>query len=370
MHAFTVNYLKRDRREGRRRPWTFVDVGFFLFGVPRLMLWCRLFGHRPVVDGTSPLSSAGDPHRWVCCDRCGVRGDPQGTLDHRVYRVGQRYRGAWAPPGAAVQKPPPDRRGWWRSPGPIEAHPTGELGGELVLGRNHRGSLGFEAKVGNAGSEHTLAVKISFVVGVLYLHTERFGTWLQRRLNPVGYQSKLIGFEVGWGFARWRLWSGRDALRAGPDAEPWWRQGEIRVRTRDWLLGPSRYRYIPAGEPQPRIVRMPEGDYLVDLKLQRVVHGRRRGPKHRSWLVEWETPRGARGIPTEGPRRGHVTGASITMPAESVRDDTWAAEAAARIALWATQQRNQHGWDPTRAPTPAAGQETPPEGVPARPGAR
>ncbi|MEO3868203.1 hypothetical protein ABGB18_05160 [Nonomuraea sp. B12E4] len=53
---------------------------FWLHDVPRLMLWCRLRGHKPVVDGYSPHVPGGDAMRWVACD-----------LDRELWRRGHRF---------------------------------------------------------------------------------------------------------------------------------------------------------------------------------------------------------------------------------------------------------------------------------------
>jgi hypothetical protein len=348
VHAHTINYLERD---GRRRS-ELVSRGFFVYGLPRLIPLCRLLGHRPVVDGTKParLSSyTGPEHRWVCCDRCGVRGRPQGHLDPQVWAVGDRYVGPW------LDQPVDDlelkltrrteKRGF-ELPGPIDRAPKGEAGGQLVIG-TQLGGLGWELKVGNGGSEHTLAAQVNLGwAGALYLHTSRFGTGIQRRLNPDSYESRLIGVRLWNGRLEWRLWSKRDSsTRYGPTAEPWWMRGEIDLRIRHRLLGPERYEYTDVPDAQvSRVVRMPEGDYLVQLKLQRCVAGRRRGRKKHSWHVDW-TALGA-GIPTRGPQRGRIMGSGVDVPQRAVRAGTWPAVAAAEIAAAVTQMRIGYGWDP------------------------
>ena len=87
MRWHTVDYAK-DHEGG---PWTLLSRGFRLHDVPRLMLLCRLLGHRPVVDGYGPTGPGLHAARWVVCDRCGVRPDPQGALDPEHWSVGQPY---------------------------------------------------------------------------------------------------------------------------------------------------------------------------------------------------------------------------------------------------------------------------------------
>jgi hypothetical protein len=355
VHAFTVDYLKRD---GRRRG-ELVSVGFFVHALPRLMPVCRLFGHRPVVDGTKPLRLTGSTysspgHRWVCCDRCGVRGQPQGHLDPEVWAIGDKYVGGWLDVPVTDLEQKLTRRNTERGfelPGPIKRRPEGSAGGQLVVG-TQLGGFGWELKVGNGGSEHTLAAQINVgPLGALYLHTERFGTGIQRRLNPNSYESRLVGVRLWNGRLEWRLWSKRDSsTRYGPSREPWWMRGEIDLRIRHRLLGPKRYDYTDVPDAQvSRVVRMPEGDYLVQLKLQRCTFGRRRGRKKHSWHVDWNTL--GQGIPTRARDRGKISGSGVEVCQRSVRNGTWPAEAADAIATAMTRLRIHDGWDPVgRAP--------------------
>lgn len=355
VHAFTVDYLKRD---GRRRG-ELVSVGFFVHGLPRLMPLCRLLGHRPVVDGTKPLRLTGSEHsspgnRWVCCDRCGVRGQPQGHLDPEVWAIGDKYVGGWLDEPVTDLEQKLTRRNTERGfelPGPIERRPEGSAGGQLVVG-TQLGGFGWELKVGNGGSEHTLAAQVNLgPLGALYLHTSRFGTGIQRRLNPVGYESRLTGVRWWDGRLEWRLWSKRDSgTRYGPSREPWWMRGDIDLRVRHRLLGPKRYDYTDVPDAQvTRVVRMPEADYLVQLKLQRCAFGRRRGRKKHSWHVDWTTL--GQGIPTRARDRGKICGSGVEVCQQAVRNGTWPAEAAAAIATAMTRMRIRDGWDPVgRAP--------------------
>lgn len=360
MHSQIVNYNAREPGRRRRTPWWrrhLVNVGFFLHQVPRPLLPCRLFGHRPVVDGTTvtPANRPGYlPSRWVVCDRCGVRPDPQGHLDPRRWDIDARYTGEWGPAG---ERPPRLRvvrqdRPYdqaedehnWHPPGPFRRRATGGLGGQLVVIGNPFG-VGFELKVGNGGSEHTLAAHLYLGwLGALYLNTERIGTWLQRRLNPVGYQSRIIEVRFSRGELRWRLWAKRDESSRD---DPWWMDGKLSFRLRDKLLGRRLYDYtdVPGGQVA-RFVRMPEGDYLVNLKLQAVTLGRKRWFKKRMpYSVDWSAL--GKGIPTEGPLRGRIFGSSVQVSDRAVTAGTWPAEAAAAIALRVAEHRTREGWEPT-----------------------
>lgn len=359
MYAFVVNYEK-DRRRERGTRHHLVDVGFFAHDVPQLLLTCRLLGHRPVVDGTGVFKvdaergRYGNPYRWVVCDRCGVRGEPQGHLDPAVWNVGDRYTGAWAEPLPAGRRERADRLFQLKDaghypPGRIPHRSAGEVGGQLVIGRPH-GGVGVEVKVGNAGSEHTLAAVVHlWPLGALYLHTSGFGTWVQRRLNPVGYDSRIIGVGVVDGLLQWRLWALRDGPTGmnGKRRERWWMRADVNLRWRDRLFGRYRYRYtdVPGGSTT-RMVRLPEDDYLVELTLKREVQGRDRWRKTGAWSVNWEVA--GKPIPTAGPQRDRIYGSAVPVPEHAVRVGTWPDVAAVAIAAAMTKARTGREWSPTR----------------------
>jgi hypothetical protein len=324
MHRFTVNYRERD---GERRG-TLLNRGYFATGLPRLILICRLLGHRPVVDGTEGFNER-PGHRWVCCNRCGVRPDPQGQLNPDVAGIGDRYVGPF--------DNQLDGDAQARTPGPWPVKPTGEVGAQVIIGKSFPGWHA-ELKIGNAGSEHTLAAHLRLhPFGAIYLHTERFGTWLQRRLNPTGYQSRVISIGIQHGGIDWKLWAKRDEPSRD---DPWWMRGTLKLDPRDRLFGRRRYDYEDIGEPLTVTVRMPHGDdHEVRLKLQKCTDGRNRRRFH-SWTVDWFT---RPGIPTK-PHGGEVLGSAVDVSARSVEARTWPAEAAAAIASRMTADRARNGY--------------------------
>jgi len=332
MHRHTYDY----RKEGHK-PGLLVDRGFWLT-LPRPLIACRLLGHRPIVDG---CGSTNDQYRWVACDRCGIRPEPQGTLDPARFNVGDPWTGLHQDDGdlnaglRALQKvggaPGPwPRRG--------SSNREGTLGGQLILGKSHPG-WSAEVKIGNMGSEHTLAAHLHLhPFGAIYLHTERFGTWLQRRLNPTGYESRVTGISISLGHLSWTLWAKRNESSR---SDPWWMRGRINLDPRDRLLGPSRYTYEDIGGPVTTTVRMPHGDdHQVVLKLQRCDHGRRRRRFH-SWTVDWTC---WAGIGTKAPSRGRIMGSGVTVSAASVTAGSWPAEAALAIATMITAERTKYGY--------------------------
>lgn len=315
LHWFTVDYRERD---GTQRVHL-VNRGFWLSGLPRLILLCRLRGHRPVVDGTEGYR--GRPgYRWVTCDRCGVRTHPQGPIDADL-ALRQPYTGDL--------------------PGPWPASPRGTFGGQIVVGKLFGGASA-QFKVGNAGSEHVLAGHVRLnPLGALYLHVEDFGRGIQRRLNPRGYHSRVVEVDVGDGHLRWKLWARRDEWSR---SDPWWMSGSMQIDPRTILWGPLRYSYEDVGGPVPATVRMPHGDdHGVTLQLQRRELGRRGLRRRRvAWVVDWEC---LGGIPTRGDRGG-VTASSVEVSSPAVDESGWPEEACAAIAAGLTRERARHGFQP------------------------
>ncbi len=337
-----VNYKERDRGSY----WK--NVGVFLHDIPRLRLGCRLFGHRPVVDGSkSTLTTNRDhkPYRWVICDRCGIRPEPQGSLDPDTWNIGDRYDGPWQP-FVPKREWKAFKGGAHYPPGPFDPHPTGTIGWQFVIGprRDIWTGAGWQFKVGNAGSEHTLALDLHLYWASLYLWTEGFGAWLIRRLNPTSLYSREIGLRFVRGRIEWKLWAVRDDPKGNRYQ---WQDSSVSLRWIDKLFGPKKYDHkpVPGGEVA-RVVRMPEGDYLVELRLERVTYGRKRlRRKHHSFSVDWSAL--GQGIPTKGPLRGRIFGSSVTVPPLSVDAGTGPAEAVAAIAKAMTEQRTRYEWEPT-----------------------
>lgn len=203
-HAFTVDY--RERHNPGHRGW--IDRGWWVHGTPRLIPACRIRGHRPVVDGVD--FREGYRSRWVCCDRCGMRVDspyiPQDVP------VGYQYSGF-----VAIS----------------ESAERGVIGGHVKIGACHPG-ISAQLKVGHRASEHTLAAHLHLDRLLwLSLHTEGHGLGLVRKLNPAGYDSRILEVGVRRGRIVWELWAKRDHWSA---ADPWWMHGSVYVLPRRWRV--------------------------------------------------------------------------------------------------------------------------------------
>jgi len=328
----TLNYRRRDgARQGEM-----VNYGFWVYGVPRVIALCRLFGHRPVVDG---VGSGTHIHRWVACDRCGIRPEPQGALDPDRWHLGHPYTGAHRLNWPVDPKEQRLAVKASQEPGPWPHNPTGTLGGQLVIGTSP--NTGFSIKIGNAGSEQMIAARLGvWPLGVLYLHTESHGNGLQRRLNRTGQESRVTQVSIHDGRMHWGIWAKRDTWSK---QDPKWQNGSVRIDPRDILLGERRYSYETIGEPVQAVVRMPHGDdHVVTLTLERRTLARRHGSKKQTWSVDIDA---RAGIPTK-PHGGNVTGFSVTIPDSAVPDGQWVAVACAEAALRMANDRARYGYAP------------------------
>jgi hypothetical protein len=336
-----------DRNSGDdRQPGLAVSRTFWVSDVPRLIPLCRILGHKPVVDGTAT------PCRWVACDRCGVRADPQGNLDPAQWDIGQPYTGPvhTAPPLAPIVRRQLARKGIQPAhagePGPIPTRPVGTVGGEIHVGKSKWRSVGVDFKVGNMGSEQVLAASLRLgPLGSLYLHTEDHGRWLQRRLNATGYQSRETGLSYYRGRLSWQIWAKRDEWSK---TDPKWMHGSVPIDPRHYLYGPTRNRKVAETEKVPAVVRMPEGDtYDVLVHLEKWETRRTRGRARTYWTAQWDCKDG---IPVRNDTwKGDKT-FSCAWGIEGVTPDTprWSHIIAAAAAETCSRDRARYNY---RAPS-------------------
>ncbi len=343
MLTYTVDY-SRDRPSQKN----LLNLGFWVHDVPRLIPLCRLFGHKPVVDGTQGIGTS-KPSRWVACDRCGIRTQPQGQLDPEQWNIGDAYLGPFAtrpfPAQAAKQLAargipvPQDKPGQW------PARSTTTVGGQLVIGGRVSSSLGIGFKVGNPGSEQVLAAHLCLgPLGALYLHTEAHGRWLQRRLNNTGYNSRVIEADLYHGRLSWRLWAKRDEWNA---TDPKWMHGSLNVDPRHYLYGPRKNRKLSETDRIPVTVYMPEGDtHQATVHLEQWESRRTRGRASTYWMAQWDCEAG---IPVRNHDwKGDET-YSCSWMIEGVTPDMprWPYLLAAKAAEQCTRDRARYGY---RAP--------------------
>ncbi|MEU1098934.1 hypothetical protein [Streptomyces sp. NPDC005877] len=346
MHRFTVDYSK-DRPD----PRVLLNRGLFVDGLPRLIPLCRLAGHKPVVDGYDSTHDD-DRARWVACDRCGIRPKPQGCLDPDHWDLGQPYTGPFLPAPPADLSPTLVRQLARKGmkprtvhsplPGPWPEHPTSGIGAQVIIGRSM--SLGADFKIGSPGSEQVLAAHIGLgPLGAVYVHTENHGRWIQRRLNPRGYNSRETGISIYHGALWWDIWARRDEHRA---SDPRWMHGNVKIDPRHYFLGKHTATREQHGPAVPGRVFMPDGtSYEVTLKLERWTRGRLRGRKTTTWEVGWSSEAGIP-IRNHAWKGNEVFGSGVTVSASSVENGQWQQEACARIAIQCAKDRTRYGYRP------------------------
>lgn len=332
-----------DRNSGEdHQPSVLVSRTFWINDVPRLIPLCRLLGHKPVVDGTST------PCLWVACDRCGMRANPQGNLDPTQWEIGQRYTGPLTPeaPLSPIVRKQMARKGIAPAgagqPGPFPAPPVGTVGGEVCIGKSKWRTVGIDFKVGNCGSEQVLAASLRLgPLGSLYLHTEDHGRWLQRRLNPTGYQSRETGLSYYDGRLSWQVWARRDEHRA---TDPKWMRGSVVLDPRHYLLGPARNHKTGESERVPVTIYMPEGDtHQATAHLEQWQTRRTRGRARTYWLAQWDCEAG---IPVRNDSwKGDAT-YSATWAITGVTPDMprWPYILAAKAAEQCSRDRARYGY--------------------------
>ncbi|MFC9736131.1 hypothetical protein ACFWG5_34875 [Streptomyces hydrogenans] len=339
MYLHTVDRSK-DRPDRR----VLLHRSFYLNETPRLALRCRLRGHRPVVDGHDSQYGNRDRPRWVVCDRCGVRPDPQGHLDPDLWNVGQPYTGPFNPiqPMSPIVRKQLLARGFdegIRLPGAWPEKSTGTLSAELVIGRSR--AAGINLTIGSAGAEHPLSGRIGLgLLGALYLSTERHGAGIQRCLNPTGYQNRTLSFDVHNGRAWWRVWAREDESRS---TDPKWMDGSVNINPAHYLLG-ARTSEIINETCATGTVRLP-GDttHDVQLRLEERRHGRPRGRKRTVWMLDWDCPAGIP-IRNDSWKGDNVYGGAFRFPTENVEAEDWAEAACTLIAESCLQDRERYGY--------------------------
>ena len=342
MHRFTVDYSK-DRPDRH----VLMNRGFFAHGLPRLILLCRLRGHRPVVDGYDSQYGREEERRarWVICGRCGIRPNPQGTLDPDEWDLGQPYTGQFNRPEPVAPEVAKQlaRRGLKPARGPLpgvwDDNPTSAVGAQVIIGRTM--GVSAEVKVGSWSSEQCLAAHISLgPLGAVYVHTEDHGRFLQILLNRgrrLSTESRVTGIDFHHGRFGWKLWANRDTSSKD---DPRWMRGNIPIDPRHYLLGKNTCDIEKLSEKVPVTLTMPDGiAYEVDLRLERWTYGRLRGRKTVRYDVDWNC-RG--GIPVSFKDSWH--GSSVTITPDGVDNGQWVQEGLAAIVDHLAKQRTRYNY--------------------------
>lgn len=350
MHRFTVDYSK-DRPD----PRVLMNRGFFLHGLPRLIALCRLLGHKPVVDGYDSKYGREEERRarWVICGRCGIRPEPQGTLNPDDWNLGQPYTGptSTSPRLSPIVRKQLAARGLGPAPNPLPGpwpkNPTSAVGAQVIIGRST--FLSAQFKVGSSSSEQCLAANLSLgPLGAIYIHTEDHGRFIQRRLNgnkDLATESRVTGIDFYRGRLTWKLWKLWAPRDTHFNDQPWWMGRSIPIDPRHYLYGPVTNRKVSSTAKTPATVRMPDGDtYDVLVRLERWSIGRKRGRRRDHWTIDWEYKPGI-------PYRAGDSYFSGNHPIQHVTADTpdWPALVAQSVADFIARDRARYGYQHTVA---------------------
>jgi hypothetical protein len=337
MRTHTIDYRERKGEGGG-----LLNRGITIYELPRPVIRCRLFGHKPVVDGTGTIGEPGYLSRWVACDRCGERPEPQGKLGPARWNLGETYTGNFNG-GLTLETGhnPEISPGSWPTS-------TFEFHSQIVIGGGYPG-FGAQLKIGNAGSENALGghLHLGRIFG-FYWSTGDLGRGIQRRLNPTGYESKVLDLSANHGRLSWRVWADRDG---GYHRDtPRWRDGSARYRPLDILFGPKRFELADVGEPITAELVMPHGDrHDVALQLRRRTVGRKRTrTRFDGWNVDWKV---RPGIPTKPHGRGTIHGSGVRLDAVNPESSAWAFHALDQIRDDISEIRTRYDYVPAQEGT-------------------
>lgn len=332
---------------------------WFFYGVPTLTgLLCRLFGHRPVVDGYDSTYGAGSA-RWVQCGRCLRRPQWQGKLPLDL-KLGARYRGPWNPDDtsqtlhdAARALSGPGIGGWvkpqipdlpngpWGGHGHEEAGKTAEL--DICL-RRKRGWTRYDLALRTRDSGGWtvwltlgplfLALKVPWFARLSEYLTR--GSWEKREFQ-IGIDGWTLRLTV-WGF------DGHSA-----SAWPWWKRG-VHVNLKDKLLGRAVHNSSEVEQAEV-IVPMPEGSYAATAVLELSTWKRKRSPFTRSSYYCKITPRHFIPVPGKGENSYDCDDDGIWSQSSGCGgpDSEWRAKAVAGLVESALRSRERYAgpnWTP------------------------
>lgn len=379
-----------DQDEGRQGWLAHYRIG--VHGIPRAFT-CRLFGHRPVVDGygnigdTWPGGHPRDVKRWVACGRCDERPAWQGDLPPALFpKLGASYEGEWVTPLEAelrgrqvaeardryyreqrrarddgsenvpyVEPPNFDLMPAWPSTSwsPRMAEQQGPRGAVNLTvcawARKWSGwpGIGFEVSLGDGETPIDAHVHLA-KLGAVYLGLERYGAALAARLygrnmpETRRWGVELSGLERSWSF-QWKI-AATEANRRT------WRYGYIDLT--DKLLGKVTVN-DHAVDSKRVTVPLPEGGYPATVELRRVT--RRRPRTRMTTLYRYDiTPDVAIPEPGKGENSWDIDDdATYSQSGPCAGPDSeWVTAAVTGLAQSVMRQRERYGsgqaWVPDR----------------------
>jgi hypothetical protein len=137
-----------------------------------------------------------------------------------------------------------------------------------------------------------------------------------------------------------------DMKKSWPKRRNFWRRGVINLSIPEAIWGPKRYSYEDV-DSFATVIKMPEGEYGVLLKLQRVFLGRTKVARHKhiqSWTIEVDAPKG---IPTHYDHSGGWKGDrtyGFGVPFKYPRSEGWQQDAEAAVTAAVYKYRSDSGF--------------------------
>jgi hypothetical protein len=228
---------------------------------------------------------------------------------------------------------------------------------ETIVMQNDRTPFSIRFHIGNEGSEtpwdgHILL----FGTGFFWGHSafRKLAAWLTR-CNGYKWDTRDWSLRISDG----QLWyengqhddmcERKKIQRRGNKKKRkrvTWRRGRVTLSIPELLWGPKRYTYEDV-DSYVTTIKMPEGDYAVVLRLQKVRFGRTKVAKHKheqSWTIEVDAPKG---IPTHYDHSGGYKGDrtyGFGVHFDYPRSEGWQQDAEAAVTAWVYKERARTGF--------------------------
>jgi len=227
---------------------------------------------------------------------------------------------------------------------------------ETMVAKQPQQLLSLRFHIGNEGSEtpwdgHFLL----FGVGFFWGHTafRKLAAWLSRcdgyKYDTREWSIRISDARLWWEFGTHDDYCDKERTkRRGKKKRKrvTWRRGNLNLSIPEAIWGPKRYTYEDV-DSYVTTLKMPEAEYAVVLRLQKVFLGRPGVPKHKhiqSWTIEVDSPKG---VPTHydpsGGWKGDRTygwGVHFDYP----RAEGWQQDAEAAVTAWVLKERARTGF--------------------------
>jgi hypothetical protein len=181
---------------------------------------------------------------------------------------------------------------------------------ETIAYRKFDNPFSVALHIGNAGSDSAWRGHfLLFGVGFFWGHTafRKLANWLTRcsgyKYDTRDWMIRIADSDLWWECAEHDQMCEKHRRRGTRRRNRTWRRGVLNLSIPEAIWGPYRYSYEDVDQ-FPATLKMPEGEYAVLLKLQKVFYGRTKTPRAKqiqTWCIDVEAPKG---IPTHRDHSG------------------------------------------------------------------